>query len=62
MSKPQMSFVIFEKEYDGESIVDLDRDISEATIEEYNPMVKLIPTDEHGLQQGTFKVTITWSE
>ena len=57
-----MSIVIFEKTYDGESIVDLDRDVSEAIMEDYNPMVELIPKDEHGFQQGSFKVTITWSE
>ena len=57
-----MSIVIFEKTYDGESIVDLDRDVSEAIMEDYNPMVELIPNDEHGFQQGSFKVTITWSE
>ena len=57
-----MSIVFFEKTYDGESIVDLDRDVSEAIMEDYNPMVELIPKDGHGFQQGSFKVTIAWSE
>ncbi len=31
---------IFQKDYDGESLYDLDRDVSEALLEEYNPVVK----------------------
>lgn len=53
--------VIFEKEYDGESLYDLARDIAEAMQEDYNPTVGEIPQDEHGFQLGTFKVTIEWS-
>lgn len=52
---------IFQKTYDGESIVDLYRDVSEAVQEKYNPALAQIPTDEHGFQKGTFKVTIEWS-
>lgn len=51
---------IFKKEYDGESLYDLGRDVSEAIIEDYNPVLSDIPTDEHGFQTGTFEVTITW--
>lgn len=51
---------IFEKEYDGESVYDVDRDVSEAFLEDFNPLVKQIPSDEHGFQQGVFEVTITW--
>lgn len=50
---------IFEKNYDGESIIDIDRDIHEAFEEPYN---KLIPTDDYGIHIGNFKVTIEWSE
>lgn len=53
---------VFEKEYDGESLYDLDRDIAEAIDERFNPTVKNIPQDEHGFQLGTFKVTVTWTE
>lgn len=53
---------VFKKEYDGESIVDLDRDISEASLAEYNPVIDLIPVDAYGFQKGTFTVTIVWSE
>lgn len=51
---------IFKKEYDGESLYDLERDVVEALMEEYNSVVGEIPQDEHGFQQGTFEVTITW--
>lgn len=53
---------VFKKEYDGESIVDLGRDIFEALSTEYNPVLDLIPVDARGFQKGTFTVAITWSE
>lgn len=43
-----MSRKIFEKRYDGETLFDIERDISEA--------VEGIQTDE----EGTVTVTITW--
>lgn len=51
---------VFEKEYDGESLYDLSRDVSEAFDVRYNPVVGSIPTDEHGFQRGTFRVVIEW--
>lgn len=53
--------IIFEKQYDGESLCDLGRDIAESVDETYNEIVKEIPSDEHGFQLGTFRVTVTWS-
>ncbi len=53
---------IFEKEYDGESIYDVQRDVIEAFDGRFNPMVKDIPQDEYGFQLGTFTVKIEWSE
>lgn len=53
---------IFEKEYDGESIYDVQRDVIEAFDAKFNPVVKDIPQDEHGFQRGTFTVKIEWSE
>ena len=53
--------IIFEKEYDGESIVDLDRDVYECLQEDYNQIMTKIPQDEFGFQKGTFKVTIEWT-
>lgn len=51
---------IFEKEYDGESIYDLQRDVIEAVDASFNPMVNDIPQDDHGFQLGTFTVKIEW--
>jgi hypothetical protein len=51
---------IFEKDYDGESLYDLDRDISECLDSRYNPIVDKIPQDEYGFQLGTFKVRVEW--
>lgn len=53
---------LFEKEYDGESLYDCYRDVSEAIDSDYNPLIKDIPQDEYGFQKGKFKVVITWEE
>ncbi len=53
---------IFEKEYDGESIYDVQRDVIEAFDARFNPMVKDIPQGEYGFQLGTFIVRIEWSK
>ena len=52
--------IIFEKDYDGESLYDLSRDIAEAFDGDYNPVVDEVPQDEYGFQTGTFTVTVTW--
>lgn len=52
---------IFEKTYDGESIVDINRDVSEALQDDFNPLMENIPSDDHGFAFGNFKVTIEWS-
>lgn len=55
--------IIFKKEYDDESLYDLDRDISEAVDEDFNPKLKSLGlTDEHGFRLGKFTITIEWSE
>lgn len=54
--------IIFKKEYDDESLYDLDRDVSEAIDDDFNPKLKAIPTDEHGFRVGKFTITIEWSE
>ncbi|HCQ0858540.1 TPA: hypothetical protein OGU99_000466 [Escherichia coli] len=56
-----MQIEIFKKEYDGESICDIQRDVHEAFNSRFNPLVAQIPQDEYGFQEGTFTVTITWS-
>lgn len=52
---------VFKKEYDGESIVDLGRDIYEVFDTEYNPVIDLIPVDDYGFQKGTFTIAVVWS-
>lgn len=52
---------LLSKQYNGESIVDVGRDVHEAFFEDFTPAVGLIPTDEYGIQQGTFTVTIVWT-
>ena len=54
--------IIFEKRYNGESLYDLERDISDAIDPDYNEIVKKIPVDNYGFQGGIFKVTIEWEE
>lgn len=51
---------IFSKEYDGESICDIARDIHDALNGHYNPIVNSIPVDEHQIQRGSFKVEMNW--
>lgn len=53
--------VLLNKKYDGESIVDIDRDVYEAFIADFTPVVDDIPVDENNIQQGVFTVSITWS-
>lgn len=50
----------FEKDYDGESLYDLSRDIHEAFQDDFNPIMKQVPRDEYGFHQGTFRITIEW--
>lgn len=54
--------IVFDKEYDGESLYDLDRDIHECMDSTFNSVIDTIPVDEYNLMQGTFKVTVEWSE
>lgn len=57
-----MAKEIFYSEYCGESLVDLERDISECFDPSFNEKAKDIPVDEYGFPQGNFKVTVTWEE
>lgn len=53
---------LMRKWYDGESIVDMDRDVSEATNGDYNLKAQMIPEmkDSPGFWAGQFVVDITW--
>ena len=53
--------ILFDEKYDGESIVDVERDVLEAFDTDFNPLLLNIPQDEHGFCKGTFKVTVEWS-
>jgi U3 small nucleolar ribonucleoprotein component len=50
------------KEYDGESMVDMERDLSEALDENYNQVMRDIPKDEYGIHQGMFVICLKWIE
>ena len=49
--------IIFEKEYDGESLIDLEDDVGVAI-----SCDEVLPVNEHGFIKGTFRVTISWEE
>lgn len=48
---------LFEKEYDGESIIDIEQDLFDKFNEDLG-----IPQDECGFDEGIFKVVVTWRE
>lgn len=52
--------MIFTKDYDGESRIDLSGDVYESFDSRFNECIKEIPQDEYGFLQGTFSVSITW--
>lgn len=54
--------ILFEKEYYGESLYDLSRDVYEGIDSRYNSLVEEIPQDKHGFLLGTFKIAIEWIE
>lgn len=53
---------LFDKNYCYESLYDLDRDISEAFEEIFNPVIAELPKDEHGFIKGSFEVTVIWKD
>lgn len=53
---------LLDKIYDGESIVDLGRDVSEVFDHRFTPKFGKIPQDEYGIHTGSFRVTIVWQE
>lgn len=55
------SKVIFHKEYDAESLCDVERDVIESFDERFNAAMIPVPQDpETGFCEGTFIVTIEW--
>ena len=52
---------IFQKEYDGESICDIERDVLESLSAQYNPIMTEIPVDEYYIPKGKFIVAVVWT-
>ena len=52
--------ILFDKQYDGESIVDMDRDVNEffsdSLIDDFS-----IPQDDNGIMGGSFRVIVEWT-
>jgi hypothetical protein len=53
--------LVLKKKYNGESIVDMYRDVSECIEEDFNPLIEIIPKDQYNIQLGTFTVSVEWS-
>lgn len=53
--------IVFDNDYDGESIVDMPRDIEEAFNSDFNSIILGIPVDEYNFMKGSFNVKIEWS-
>ena len=60
LTEPE-KIVTFEEEYDGETIVDIFRDVPESFNEDFNPKMADIPKDEHGFCDGRYTVTIEFT-
>ena len=48
------------KEYDGEALIDIVNDLSEALDENFNQVMRDIPKDEYGIHQGMFVICLKW--
>jgi len=52
---------IFDEEFDGEELFDIEREIANAFCDKLNPITKAIPRQEGSLTyEGKFKVSIIW--
>ena len=54
------SIFLLKKTYCGESLCDVDRDVSEVFDPDFTPQAANIPRDEHGFSKGSFIVTVEW--
>lgn len=52
---------IFHKEYDGESLCDVERDVLESFDQRFNPVMGEIQLDENNIPEGRFIVTVQWT-
>jgi hypothetical protein len=55
------AIVLLNKQYSGEGLTDVVRDVYDALDADYTPAVESIPVDEYNIPTGVFTVTITWS-
>lgn len=53
---------LFKKKYDGESVIDCFRDLSEAMDPEFNPAAEEITSDNYGFPVGVFTITIEYTQ
>lgn len=60
-STKQPVLSLLNKEYDGEGLYDVGRDVTEAFDAKFNKIVEQIPVDEYGFQRGIFTVSVKWS-
>lgn len=51
---------LFRKEYCGEEICDIDRDITEVFDDRMTPAIAKVPVDEYGMHAGKFRITVVW--
>lgn len=56
----KIKHIIFTREYSDEELHDVERDVTEALQEDYNPILPVIPRDKNGFRRGTFVVSIEW--
>ena len=62
MQREEKTMIMFSRVYDGESMVDIPRDVEEAFDPVFNDSVAAIQGDENGFLKGRFEVTIKWIE
>jgi hypothetical protein len=53
---------VFSKDYKGEHLCDVSRDVFESFDVRFNPVISKIPSDRHGFVCGRFSVKITWHQ
>jgi hypothetical protein len=51
---------LFEKSYDGRSLIDVDVDVLDSLNNSLNPLAKQIPLDEYFFYTGKFTVSVSW--
>ena len=51
---------LLNKDYCGEGIVDIERDVSEALDENFTPALLDVELDDYSIPKGKFKVTVVW--